>query len=97
MMDNRLEQLRASIEQLDAQLIAIAAERIAVARRIGDVKRDHQLPTVDVGREGYVLAKARERAAEQGLAPDVAEEIVTRLIMAAVAAQDEDAQLAGGR
>jgi chorismate mutase/prephenate dehydrogenase len=90
MTDPTLDELRARIEALDAQLIAIAAERIALARQVGDTKRRGRIPTVDFAREAYVLARARDAAAERGLTPDVAEDIVMRLIVASVSAQDED-------
>jgi chorismate mutase/prephenate dehydrogenase len=91
MPDNTLDELREQIEQVDAELIALAADRVALARRVGDHKRQRNLPTVDFAREARVLERARALAAERGLAPAIAEDILTRLIGAAVSAQDEDA------
>lgn len=90
MSEPALDELRVRIERLDAQLIALAAERIALARQVGDIKRAKHIPIVDFARETRVLERARTAASEHGLSEGVAEDIVMRLIVAAVSAQDED-------
>jgi chorismate mutase/prephenate dehydrogenase len=89
-MEPELEALRQRIEQLDRQLISQAAERVELARRVGEIKRRHQLPTVDYAQERIVLDRARQAAAECGLDPRIAEDLLARLIQAALSAQDED-------
>jgi chorismate mutase/prephenate dehydrogenase len=88
--DPTLDELRERIERLDAALIELAAERIALAREVGEVKRRNQMPTVDFAREAHVLARARATAKALGVAPHVAEDVISRLIVASVSAQDED-------
>ena len=87
---DRLEDLRERMRRLDLDLIANAAERIELARRIGEAKRRESLPTVDYAQERAVLERARQAALERGLEPSVAEELLARLIRASVSAQDED-------
>lgn len=85
-----LDELRERIETLDAKLISLAAERIELARQVGDIKRAKQMPIVDFARETRVLERARGAAGEHGLSPGVAEDVIMRLIVASVSAQDED-------
>ena len=85
-----LEHLRERMRRLDLELIANAAERIDLARRIGEAKRRQHLPTVDYAQERAVLERARAAALERGLDHRLAEELLARLIRASVSAQDED-------
>jgi chorismate mutase len=85
-----LEALRDRIRQLDQDLIALAADRVAVARQIGEAKRRDDRPLVDYAQERVVLERARTAAEAAGLDPRVAETILVALIRAAVSAQDQD-------
>src|SRR5262245_39000928 len=90
MADDPLDHLRERIRQIDLDLVARAAERVALARQVGDIKRARRLPTVDYVQERNVMLRAREAAAGAGLDPAVAEDLFARLIRASVTAQDED-------
>jgi chorismate mutase / prephenate dehydrogenase len=85
-----LEGLRDRIARLDREILQRAAERVALARRVGEIKRKGKLPTVDYAQERFVLGRAREMAEEHRLDPAVAEDLMARLIRASVTAQDED-------
>lgn len=85
-----LAALRARIRDLDHELVALAAERVAVARQVGDAKRLANQPIVDYAQERAVLERAREAADAANLDPRVAEAILVSLIRAAVSAQDQD-------
>lgn len=85
-----LDALREQIRKLDEEIVARAAERVELARRVGELKRERSLPTVDFGQERLVLERARAAALERGLAPGVAEEMLAHLIRASVIAQDLD-------
>jgi chorismate mutase/prephenate dehydrogenase len=82
--------LRDRIRALDQALVAMAAERVAVARQLGEAKRRADLPIVDYAQERVVLERAREAADAAGLDARVAEAILVTLIRAAVSAQDQD-------
>lgn len=90
MPDHTLESLRDRIRQLDRELVAKAAERVALAREVGELKRAEQRPVVDFAQERVVLDRARQEARALGLDPRLAEDLFVRLIEASVRAQDED-------
>lgn len=62
-----LERLRAEIERLDRSLVDLVAARVALARRVGEVKRAAGLPTLDPSREAVVVRRAVAMAREAGL------------------------------
>jgi chorismate mutase/prephenate dehydrogenase len=70
--------------------VALAAERVKLARAVGEIKRAQAKATVDYAQERIVLDRAREAAKDRGLDPTVAEDLVARLIRASVMAQEED-------
>ena len=90
MTQTDLDQLREQIRKLDEEIVARAAERVELARRVGEIKRAQALPTVDFGQERLVLERARAAALERGLAPEIAEDMLAQLIRASVIAQDMD-------
>jgi chorismate mutase / prephenate dehydrogenase len=93
---DELDELRERIRRLDAELVERAAERIDLARRVGEVKRRQNQPTVDYAQERVVLERARSAARERGLDPAVVADLFAGLIRAAVTAQDEDNLRAAG-
>lgn len=64
-----IESLRAEIEAVDTRLIAAIAERVSLAKRVGQVKRANGQPITDPAREAAVVARASALAREAGL-PD---------------------------
>lgn len=89
-MDHELEEVRRRIRQLDGELVERAAERVRLARRVGEIKRASGRAVIDYAQERRVLEAAGAAAAERGLAPEVAEDLLARLIRAAVTIQEED-------
>lgn len=85
-----LDSLRERIRQLDLELLGRAAQRVELARQLGELKRLQKLSTVDYSQERVVLDRARAVAKERGLDPGVAEDLLAGLIRASVTAQDED-------
>jgi len=96
MADDPLDTLREQIRRLDLELVARAAERVALARRVGEIKRARRLAMVDYAQERTVLERARAAAVDLGLDPKVAEDLFARLIGASVTAQDEDSLRVSG-
>lgn len=90
MGEETLEGLREQIRLLDQELVGLAARRVALGKRVGEIKRLQGISTVDYAQERAVLERARSAAAERGLDPRVADELFTRLIRASVSAQAED-------
>lgn len=67
MATGELASLRAELARIDAACVQLLAERVAVARRVGEHKRAHGLATLDSRREAEVVAAAGRLARESGL------------------------------
>jgi chorismate mutase/prephenate dehydrogenase len=89
--DAELEALRERIRALDLELVGKAAERLALARKVGEIKRRAGLPVVDYAQERVVLERVAGAAEAQGLDARLVQDLFTGLIRAAVTVQDEDA------
>lgn len=59
-MNDRLQVLRDEINLLDAELIQRLTRRLEVARQIGQVKTELNLPIYDPAREQEILAKLEQ-------------------------------------
>ncbi len=55
-----LTAFRDSIDNLDAALIYLVAERFRLTQKVGEFKRDHDLPPADPGREEKQIARLRQ-------------------------------------
>jgi len=78
--EDRLERLRRRIRNLDVALLGLVAERIELAREIGQEKRARNVPLRDFEVEKRVLERASESAAELGVEPSLARELMRALI-----------------
>jgi chorismate mutase len=68
-MDQLLE-LRASIDNFDAALVHILAERFRVTKAVGVLKAQHEFPPSDPAREGEQIERLRRLAERSNLDPD---------------------------
>jgi len=84
-----LESLRQELDDLDSRLMAIAARRIQVVRRIGELKAGDDRPVFDRTRERDVYVRARDNAAHAGLDPKVGEALLQTLVEAGHGLQEE--------
>jgi len=71
--DTELLRLRNSIDNLDAALIHLLAERFRCTQEVGHYKATHNLPPADPAREAEQIARLRRLAQEARLDPDFAE------------------------
>lgn len=76
----KLNQYRKSIDNLDAALIHIMAERFRVTKAVGELKANHDLPPSDPAREADQVRRLRELAESSNLDPDFAEKLLTFII-----------------
>lgn len=95
-VEQSIDSLRERIRSLDLELVARAAQRVELARQMGELKRRQNLATVDYAQEKVVLDRARSAARERGLDPGVAEDLLAGLISASVSAQEEDSLRVAG-
>ena len=81
--DDQLAEYRSSIDNIDAALVHLLAERLKVTKAVGRYKKESQLAAADPGREEIQLARLRGLAEESGLDPAFTEKFL-RFIVAEV-------------
>jgi chorismate mutase len=82
---------RASIDNIDAALIHILAERFRITQAVGAYKAEHRLPPSDPAREEQQIARLRKLAGEAQLDPEFSEKFL-RFIIDEVIRHHERAQ-----
>ena len=75
-----LRSARATIDNIDAALIHLLAERFRCTQAVGRLKAEHGLPPSDPGREEQQVARLREKAEEAGLDPVFAKKFLDFII-----------------
>jgi chorismate mutase len=75
-----LAAMRASIDNIDAALIHILAERFKLTQKVGVYKATHDLPPADSAREKVQVARLRKLAEEADLDPDFAEKFFAFIV-----------------
>lgn len=64
---NELELLRKQIDQIDEEIEKLFEQRMLIAKKIGEYKKEHSLNILDVSRELEVLENARKRVKNKEL------------------------------
>ena len=90
MADEQLEQYRSSIDNIDAALILLLAERFKITKAVGKYKAANSLPPADPAREEIQIARLRELAASANLDPAFSESFL-RFVIAEVIHHHEQA------
>ena len=83
MGDDRLDSLRASIDNIDAAVVHMLAERFKITKAVGEHKAAVGLPPADEQREQEQVARLRSLAEEAGLDPAFTEKFL-RFVVAEV-------------
>ena len=92
--DATLAGYRASIDNIDAALIHMLAERFRITKAVGAYKAAHALPPSDPGREERQIARLRALATEAQLDPDFGEKFL-RFVIEEVIRHHEKAKNGG--
>jgi chorismate mutase len=78
--ENRLVDLRASIDNIDAAVIHMLAERFRRTKEVGFLKAREGLPAADPAREKFQIERLRQLAHDAQLDPDFAEKFLNFII-----------------
>ena len=76
----QLNQLRASIDNMDSILIHTLAERFKLTQQVGKLKALHNMPPADKSREAEQIERLTRLANETGLDPAFAEKFLTFIV-----------------
>jgi len=77
---NQLSGYRQSIDNIDAALVHMLAERFRCTKAVGVLKATHSLPPADPAREEYQINRLRQLAKDADLDPDFAEKFLNFII-----------------
>ncbi len=80
MTPEKLQQYRQSIDNIDAALVYLLAERFKVTQAVSQYKADNGLPPADPTREEKQIARLRSLAEEADLDPDFTEKFLRFII-----------------
>ncbi|ODU19970.1 MAG: chorismate mutase [Sphingomonas sp. SCN 67-18] len=80
MTDDRLDHYRQSIDNIDAALVFMLAERFKITQAVGRHKAETGLPPADTGREERQIARLRRLAHEADLDPEFSEKFLRFII-----------------
>jgi chorismate mutase len=80
MAEHELQRLRDSIDNIDAALIHMLAERFKCTQDVGRLKAKHGMPPADPAREAVQIARLRALAHEAKLDPDFAEKFLNFIV-----------------
>ena len=95
---NELQSIRQSIDNIDAALIHLLAERFKFTQSVGRLKAEHGLPPADPAREFLQIQRLRGLAEDARLDPAFAEKFLNFIIAEVIHHHEKIAgDSAGGR
>lgn len=80
MHDDQLDAYRASIDNIDAALVHLLAERFKITMDVGRYKAEVGLPAADPEREELQVRRLRSLAVESGLDPAFTEKFLKFIV-----------------
>ncbi|MET0912654.1 MAG: chorismate mutase [Acidimicrobiales bacterium] len=78
--DSQLDAFRSSIDNIDAALVHLLAERFKITQAVGRYKAEAGLPPADPDREERQVARLRALAEESGLDPVFTEKFLRFIV-----------------
>lgn len=79
-MDETLSRYRDSIDNIDAALVFMLAERFKITKAVGEYKAQTALPPADPDREANQVTRLRQLAEDAKLDPDFTEKFMRFII-----------------
>ncbi|WJL94153.1 chorismate mutase [Microbacterium sp. ET2] len=92
-----LLRLRASIDNVDAALVFLLAERFRCTQQVGELKAAHGMPASDPGREEQQIARLKRLAEEADLDPEFAEKWFNFVVAEVIRHHTAAGAVRGGR
>jgi chorismate mutase len=80
MADDQLARYRQSIDNIDAALVFMLAERFKITQAVGELKARLALPPADPGREDQQIERLRALARDANLDPEFSEKFLRFVI-----------------
>jgi chorismate mutase len=80
MSDGQLDAYRASIDNIDAALVHLLAERFKITQAVGRYKAEVGMPPADPAREAQQVARLRALAVDAGLDPAFTEKFLRFIV-----------------
>ena len=87
--DETLAGYRSSIDNIDAALVLLLAERFKITKQVGAYKASVGLPVADPEREEQQIARLREMAASANLDPSFSEKFLRLVISEVIRHHDQ--------
>ncbi|SBS68284.1 bifunctional chorismate mutase/prephenate dehydrogenase [Vibrio atlanticus] len=84
-----LNELRDQIDAVDKQMLDLLAQRLALVKKVGEVKSEHGLPIYVPEREAAMLASRRQEAEKIGVPPQLIEDILRRTMRESYASEKD--------
>ena len=94
--DERLAEYRASIDNIDAALVFLLAERFKITKQVGAYKAAAGLPPADPDREAAQIARLRDLAQAANLDPDFCEKFLRFVVSEVIRHHESSAGAAEG-
>ncbi len=86
--EKKLSLLRDEIDEIDSQLVSLLAKRLMVTSKVGQLKLAEGKPIFSPEREESMIDARRLQASEAGIAPQLIEDVLRRLMRDSYKSQD---------